>query len=30
MAIDPVSPYGGGAGRDRSIVDELINIEEIM
>ena len=30
MAIDPVSPYGGGAGRDRSIVDEIINIEEIM
>ena len=30
MAIDPVSPDGGGAGRDRSIVDEIINIEEIM
>ena len=30
MAVDPVSPDGGGAGRDRSIVDEIINIEEIM
>lgn len=30
MAIAPVSPDGGGAGRDRSIVDEIINIEEIM
>lgn len=30
MAIDPVSPDGGGADRDRSIVDEIINIEEIM
>lgn len=30
MAIDPVSLDGGGAGRDRSIVDEIINIEEIM
>ena len=30
MAIAPVSLDGGGAGRDRSIVDEIINIEEIM
>ena len=29
-AIDLLSPDGGGAGRDRSIVDEIINIEEIM
>ena len=28
--IAPVSLDGGGAGRDRSIVDEIINIEEIM
>ena len=30
MTIDPLSPDGGGAGRDRTIVDEIINIEEIM
>ena len=30
MAIDPLSPDGGGAGRDRTIVDEIINIEEII
>ena len=30
MAIDPLSPDSGGAGRDRTIVDEIINIEEIM
>lgn len=30
MAIDPLSPDGGGASRDRRIVDEIINIEEIM
>ena len=30
MAIDPLSPDGGGAGRDRSVVDEIINIKQIM
>lgn len=30
MAVDSLSPYGGGAGRDRIIVDEIINKEEVM
>ena len=28
MAIDPLSSDGGGAGRDRIIVDEIINKEK--